>query len=108
MWCLAALFAFATAAAMGCQNKRDESKSAAADAAKPPAADAEAAASAGGRAHDRDEVVAIAPDMLRDLRITTLRINARSGTEAASLLGEVRVDERRYAEVGSPIAARVV
>jgi cobalt-zinc-cadmium efflux system membrane fusion protein len=53
-------------------------------------------------------VLDIAPEMLRDLRITTVRVDARIGTEAASLLGELRVDERRYAEVGTPIGARTL
>jgi membrane fusion protein, heavy metal efflux system len=54
------------------------------------------------------DVLNIAPEMLRDLRITTVRIDARPGAEAASLLGELRVDERRYAEIGSPIVARTM
>jgi cobalt-zinc-cadmium efflux system membrane fusion protein len=52
------------------------------------------------------KVLDIAPEMLRDLRITTIRIASRSSAEAASLLGELRVDDRRYAEVASPVAAR--
>lgn len=45
--------------------------------------------------------------MLRDLRITTTAAQTRSGGEAASVLGELGVDENAYAEIGSPIAARV-
>lgn len=47
-------------------------------------------------------------EMLRDLRITTTKAETRPAGEAVSVLGELRVDERRYAEVGSPIAARAV
>ena len=46
--------------------------------------------------------------MLRDLRITTTKVETRPAGEAVSVLGELRVDERRYAEVGSPITARAV
>jgi cobalt-zinc-cadmium efflux system membrane fusion protein len=53
-------------------------------------------------------VVAIAPEMLRDLRITTARVEARAGGEAVTILGEVRVNEDAYTEVGVPVAARVV
>lgn len=53
-------------------------------------------------------VVVIDPEMLRDLRITTAQAEARVGGEGVTVLGEVGVDEDAYAEVGSPIAARVV
>jgi cobalt-zinc-cadmium efflux system membrane fusion protein len=53
-------------------------------------------------------VLAIDPEMLRDLRITTTRAEARSGGEGVTLLGEVRVNEDAFSEVGVPIAARVV
>jgi cobalt-zinc-cadmium efflux system membrane fusion protein len=47
-------------------------------------------------------------EMLRDLRITTTKAETRPAGEAVSVLGELRVDERRYAQVGSPITARAV
>ena len=47
-------------------------------------------------------------EMLRDLRITTTKVETRPAGEAVSVLGELRVGERRYAEVGSPITARAV
>jgi membrane fusion protein, heavy metal efflux system len=53
-------------------------------------------------------IVAIDPEMRRDLRITTARAEVREGGEGASMLGEVRVNEDAYAEVSSPLAARVV
>lgn len=52
--------------------------------------------------------VEIDAEMLRDLRITTTKAEARAGGEAVSLLGELRVDEGRYAEVGSPVTARAM
>lgn len=54
-----------------------------------------------------DHLVRIAPEMLRDLRITTSAVEARPGGDGVTALGELGVDEDRYAEVGSPIAARV-
>lgn len=52
--------------------------------------------------------VAIDPEMLRDLRITTTKAEARTGGEGVMVLGELGVNEDAYAEVGSPLAARVV
>jgi cobalt-zinc-cadmium efflux system membrane fusion protein len=46
--------------------------------------------------------------MLRDLRITTAQVESRQGGEQVTLLGELAVDERSYAEVGVPVAARVM
>jgi cobalt-zinc-cadmium efflux system membrane fusion protein len=52
--------------------------------------------------------VEIDAEMMRDLRITTTKVEERAGGEAVSLLGELRVDEGRYAEVGSPVSARAM
>lgn len=57
--------------------------------------------------HDEADTIEIEEGMLRDLRITTQHVEARTATERLSLLGELAVDQRRYAEVGPPIAARV-
>ena len=46
--------------------------------------------------------------MLRDLRITTRPVESRAGGERVVLLGGLEVDQRAYAEVGTPVAARVV
>jgi membrane fusion protein, heavy metal efflux system len=51
--------------------------------------------------------IRIPHDMMRDLRITTAPAEARTGGEGVAVLGELRVNEDAYAEVGSPIAARV-
>jgi cobalt-zinc-cadmium efflux system membrane fusion protein len=46
-------------------------------------------------------------EMLRDLRITTVEVQPRPSFERAMLLGELAVDQRRYAEIGVPVPARV-
>jgi membrane fusion protein, heavy metal efflux system len=51
--------------------------------------------------------VAVDPGMLRDLRVTFDEVEARSGSEEISLLGELAVDQRAYAEVAAPVTARV-
>ncbi len=53
-------------------------------------------------------LVRIAPDMLRDLRLTTARVEVRAAGDAVTALGELGVDQEAYAEVGSPLPARVV
>jgi cobalt-zinc-cadmium efflux system membrane fusion protein len=53
-------------------------------------------------------VLRIAPEMLRDLRVTTSRVEARPASEEVVMLGEVGVNEDAYAEVGVPVQARVV
>ena len=55
-----------------------------------------------------DSFLHIAPEMMRDLRITTSTVEQRHGGEGVSLLGEVTVNEDSYSQVGAPIAARVV
>ena len=63
-------------------------------------------------AHEDDasadaSVVKVDAGMMRDLRITTQPVESRSGVEEVILLGDVGVDQGRYAEVSTPIAARV-
>lgn len=53
-------------------------------------------------------VVRIDDTMLRDLRITTAKVESRTGSEDVVLLGELAVDERAYAEVGVPVPARAM
>src|SRR5262245_26894329 len=65
---------------------------------------AEAEAHAGGKGEAQ---VRIAPEMLRDLRVTTAPVEARSGDESVTVLGELTFSENAYAEVASPIPARV-
>ncbi|NVJ22433.1 efflux RND transporter periplasmic adaptor subunit [Myxococcus sp. AM011] len=56
--------------------------------------------------HDESHVH-IAPEMLRDLRVTTAPASARPGGESVTALGELMFSEDAYAEVASPISARV-
>ncbi len=55
-----------------------------------------------------EELLVLDPEMLRDLKLTTFAAELRPGGEGVTALGELRVDERAYAEVGSPIPARVL
>jgi cobalt-zinc-cadmium efflux system membrane fusion protein len=50
----------------------------------------------------------IEPTMLRDLRMTTTTVERRSSGESAAVLGELHPNENAYAEIGAPIASRVV
>jgi cobalt-zinc-cadmium efflux system membrane fusion protein len=62
----------------------------------------------GGSAHEEPELIKIAPEMMRDLRVTTGKARSRAAEETVSALGELHVNEDAYAEVASPVAARVV
>ena len=58
--------------------------------------------------HKEDpNTVEVDEGMLRDLRITTRAVESRTGGDLVMLLGELAVDQRAYAEVGTPVAARV-
>ncbi len=63
---------------------------------------------AGEHAEPDRKAVTIAPEMLRDLRVTTAKAEARAAGERVSVLAELRVDQDAYAEVASPAPARVV
>lgn len=54
-----------------------------------------------------DDTLRIREEMLRDLRITTAVVEERPGAEGALLLGELRVNENAYGEVGAPIPGRI-
>lgn len=72
--------------------------------AKPAASESNAATDP----HKEDaNTVEVDEGMLRDLRITTRAVESRPGGERVMLLGELAVDQGRYAEVGTPVAARV-
>ena len=75
------------------------------DAPKPAAA---TPAAAEPDTHKEDATtVEVDEGMLRDLRLTTRAVETRAGGELVVLLGELAVDQRAYAEVGAPAAARV-
>lgn len=59
-------------------------------------------------AHQEDpNTVEVDEGMVRDLRITTQPVESRIGSDLVVLLGALEVDQRAYAEVGTPVAARV-
>lgn len=68
--------------------------------------DAHGAAHAGAP-HTEPALIQIAPDMMRDLRVTLGKAQARVAAETVSALGELHVNEDAYAEVAAPVAARV-
>lgn len=74
----------------------------------PPATPPAAAPPAAGDAHVDPNEVKVEEAMLRDLRITTAAVESRTGAEDVTLLGELAVDERNYAEVGVPVPARAM
>ena len=53
-------------------------------------------------------ILRIERQMLRDLKITTAQVEERRGGVGVALLGELQVNENAYAEIGPPIASRVV
>jgi len=87
------------------------------EAPRPEASPAQGAAgSEPSRGEHRDEppaakspdLVRIDPVMLRDLHITTAKVETRPGAESASVPAELGVPEDAYAEVGSPVAAQAM
>jgi cobalt-zinc-cadmium efflux system membrane fusion protein len=72
----------------------------------PPATEAPRPA-AEARTEADPNTVRIEEGMLRDLRITVDEVESRPGGEQITLLGELEVDQRAYAEVGAPVQARV-
>jgi cobalt-zinc-cadmium efflux system membrane fusion protein len=88
----------ACTAAVGCGRRSEET-------ATPPSTTAN---SAEPDTHKEDaNTVEVDEGMLRDLRITTRGVESRAGGELVMLLGELAVDQRAYAEVGTPVAARI-
>jgi cobalt-zinc-cadmium efflux system membrane fusion protein len=88
----------ACTSALACGRGSDETQ-------KPIAASS--AVEAEGETKTAPNTVRVEAGMLRDLRITTANVESRPGGEQITLLGELEVDQRTYAEVGVPVAARV-
>ncbi|MGH7337627.1 MAG: efflux RND transporter periplasmic adaptor subunit, partial [Myxococcota bacterium] len=61
-----------------------------------------------GEEHAGGDQVRIAPEMIRDLRVTTAKAETRRAGERVSALGELHVNQDAYAEVAAPSPARVV
>jgi len=72
-----------------------------------PATQTPAAASTEAPHTEAPNTVEVDEGMLRDLRVTTRPVESRTGSDLVVLLGELAVDQRTYAEVGTPVAARV-
>ena len=60
------------------------------------------------RAERPANILEVEQTMLRDLRLTTTKVEQRPGGEGVSVVGELQADQGRYAEVGVPVTARVV
>jgi membrane fusion protein, heavy metal efflux system len=97
------------ALASGCGGDKEHKETAAGGSPSPGAPAAKEHAGEGDT-HDEDtgRVVRIEHEMLRDLRLTTAVVESRPGGEGSPVLGELRVNENAYAEVGSPVSARAV
>lgn len=62
-----------------------------------------------GEEHAAEEgVLEVDAEVLRDLKLTTFPAELRPGGEGITALGELKVNEQAYAEVGTPIPARVI
>ena len=64
------------------------------------------AEAARGEAHQENELE-VPEDMVRDLRITTTVVEARSDAEQSTITGELGVNDNSYAEVAAPLSGRV-
>jgi len=62
----------------------------------------------GGAPHREPELIKIAPDMMRDLRVTRGKAQTRATGETVSAPGELHVNEDAYAEIAAPVSARVI
>jgi cobalt-zinc-cadmium efflux system membrane fusion protein len=58
--------------------------------------------------HAEEGVIAVSPEVLRNFKLTTTAAELRETGEGITVPGELKVNEESYAEVGSPIDARVV
>ncbi len=89
----------------GCGRKEAPSEAAPRASATPhdPAEEA-----AGDHDDDTGRRVEVDREMLRDLRLTTAAVESRPGGEGSPVLGELRVNEDAYAEIGTPVTARAV
>ncbi|MET0553225.1 MAG: efflux RND transporter periplasmic adaptor subunit [Vicinamibacteria bacterium] len=86
-----------------CSSRRDGE-----EAARPRAEAGAHADPAGDHEEGGEQVVRVADDMLRDLKLSTAAVETRAGDQGAAVLGELHVDEERYAEVSSPLAAEAL
>jgi membrane fusion protein, heavy metal efflux system len=73
-----------------------------------PHSEAAAGSPVAHEAEAADRLLRIDAAMLRDVRITTTAAEARPSGEGVTALGELHVNDDAYAEVGTPITARVL
>lgn len=57
---------------------------------------------------EEENALHLSEDMLRDLRTSTATVAERPGLQEASVLGEIAVDQDRYAEVAPPTGGQIV
>ena len=106
MICMTVLLTFA-----GCGGGKEKSAEApAAPAAAHPDPDTPAhhGEPAGAEHAEEQGVLTVDAEVLRDLKLTTFPAELRPGGEGVTALGELKVNEQAYAEVGTPIPARIV
>jgi membrane fusion protein, heavy metal efflux system len=108
------IFLLSVVALVGCGGKKEQTAEVKPEAAAPGDNSRHAHEDEGGDPHGHTEHAGekdrlhLDPGMLRDLRLTVAPVESRPGGEGVSALGELRVNEDAYAEVGPPVAARVV
>jgi membrane fusion protein, heavy metal efflux system len=107
---LALLLPLAGCGGSGTEGMKDKEAGHTAQAGK--AAGEHAGEEHGGEEHGEgmaeEGVLAVDAEVLRDLKLTTFPVELRPGGEGVTALGELKVNEGAYAEVGVPIPARVV
>lgn len=96
--CLGTALGFA-ALALGCDERKHEHTS-----AEEPSAHEERE---DPHEHHAQTTLRVVPTMVRDLRLTIAASELRPLGEAVTALGDMRVNEDAYAEVGTPILGRV-
>ena len=73
-----------------------------------PAGEEHAGEEHAGEVQEEEGVLAVDPEVLRDLKLTTFPAELRPGGEGVTALGELKVNESAYAEVSAPIPGRIV
>lgn len=96
-WRILLIAALAAALAFGCKKSETEGEH---HEEESPATETHATRSA--------NILEVEETMLRDLRLTTTKVELRPGGEGVTVVGDVQTDQGRYAEVGTPVTARVV
>lgn len=100
MWPWATLLLLPLAGCGGAKDVTEKAGSAAAGQKEPRRAETEHPAEKG--------VLTVDAEVLRDLKLTIFPAELRPGGEGVTAPGELKVNEQAYAEVGAPIAARIV